>query len=156
MKKIINFKIILIFALLVVTYESTACDCEIYSDKKVYLSEVDFVFIGKVVELIRAESIDIEIPQFIDTVPKLREDWKKMYPDRYYAKVIMIENIKGKKVMSDTMFFTSEFTNCDPRYELIQSYLFFADRLKDNQFIMTHCTPWGKLEDCEEIIEQLK
>ncbi|MER3328848.1 MAG: hypothetical protein RIF34_04655 [Candidatus Kapaibacterium sp.] len=153
--KSIFIKIILILTSLVFTYESTACDCVIYSDKSIYLSKVDLVFTGKVVELIRAESKEIEIPQFIDTVPKLRDDWKKMYPDRYYARVILIDNIKGNNIEIDTMFFTSEFSNCDPSYKINQSYLFFADRLKNNQFKMAHCTPWGKLEDSEEIIEKL-
>jgi hypothetical protein len=127
-----------------------------YSDPTWYLSEVDMVFTGKVVALVKMESKEIEIPEFLDTIPKGKEQWKSMNPDLYYAKVVMIENLKGNTVRTDTLFFTSSFTNCDPYYELNESYLFFANPTKDNQYIMEWCTPWGKIEDCEQTISKLK
>lgn len=114
------------------------------------------VFTGKVVELIKVESEVIEVPKFLDTIPGGKEQYKAMYPDQFYAKVIMTENIKGDTLKVDTLLFTSEFTNCDPIYEINQSYLFFADKTEDNRYMMTHCTPWGKLEDCGQTIEELK
>ena len=47
-----------------------------------------------------------------------------MNPEQYYSRVVMIENIKGKKMRTDTLFFVSDFINCNPTYELNQSYLF--------------------------------
>ena len=147
---------------LVVTYflasslQALACDCIVYSDTKDYLLEVDMVFTGKVVELVKAETEDVEIPEFFDTMPDGKEQWKAMNPDQYYARVIMIENIKGDTTQTDTLFFVSELTNCDPIYEVSQSYLFFANKEKDNRYMMVACTPWGKLEDCEQTIEELK
>lgn len=148
-------KLILIY-LLFAGLQTFACDCIVYTDPKVHIPKVDMVFTGKVVELIKVATEETEIPSFFDTILGGEEQWKAMNPDQYYARVIMIENIKGKQVRKDTMFFTSQLTNCDPRYELNQSYLFFANTTIDGQFIMAHCTPWGKLEDCAETIEKLE
>src|SRR5690554_6111248 len=100
--------------LLLSSIQALACDCIVYSDPKTYLSEVDMVFTGKVVELIKVESELIEVPKFFDTIPGGKEQYKAMYPDQFYAKVIMTENIKGDTLKVDTLLFTSEFTNCDP------------------------------------------
>jgi hypothetical protein len=136
--------------------QSIACDCIIYTNTNGYLSEVDMVFVGKVVDLIKIENEEIKIPEFLDSIPGVRKQWKTMNPNQYYARVLMVDNIKGKILRTDTLFFTSEFTNCDPKYELNQSYLFFADKTKNEQYIMTHCTPWSKLEDSKETIANLR
>jgi len=136
--------------------QTLACDCIIYSDTKTYLQKVDLVFTGKVVELIKVESEETEIPNFLGTIPGGREQWKALNPDQYYARVLMIKNIKGDTVIKDTLFFTSEFTNCDPTYELNQSYLFFADPTEDDKYKMVHCTPWGTLKETEQKIKELK
>lgn len=136
--------------------QTFACDCIVNSDPNSYMRTVDMVFTGKVVELIKVETEEIPIPAFLDTIPGGREHWKAMNPDQYYARVLMIENIKGKKVRTDTLFFISEFTKCDPIYGLNQSYLFFADQTKDGKYMMVHCTPWGILKETEKTIKELK
>ena len=151
-----EMRTLVVIYFLVSSLQVLACDCIVYSDSKDYLTEVDLVFTGKVVELVKAETEEVGIPEFFDTIPDGREQWKAMNPDQYYARVIMIENIKGSITQTDTLFFVSEFTNCEPRYEISQSYLFFANKMKDNIHMMVACTPWGKLEDCEQTIEELK
>ncbi len=142
---------------LLFSVQAYACDCSLLSNPKSYLNSVDFVFTGRVVELVKVETKDIEIPEFMDTVPELREQWWSLYKnDFYYARVVVLENIKGTFVSTDTLLFVSEFTNCDPTYELNQSYLFFADHQKNGRYMMTQCTPWRKLEDSQNTILELK
>ena len=150
-------KLILTY-LLFTGLQTFACDCIVYSDSKVYLPKVDLVFTGKVVELIKVETEEIEIPDFFDTIPDGIDQYQNMYKNQnlYYAKVIMTENLKGNRVRTDTLLFVSEFTNCDPTYELNQSYLFFADRTENEKYMMVHCTPWGTLKETEQAIKKLK
>jgi len=137
-------------------FQTFACDCILHNDLKLYLPEFDMVFTGKVVELIKVETDETKMPKFLDTTPNGREQWKSMHPDQLYARVVMIDNIKGDTIRTDTLLFTSKFTNCDPIYEQDQSYLFFADYTKEGQYIMTHCTPWGRLEKSQKIIKKIK
>lgn len=159
LKKVVhkkNMRTIIGILLLFLSFKTLACDCKVSADTRTYLSEVEFIFTGKIVELIKAETKESEIPVFLDTIPGAKEQWRRMNPDQYYARVIMIDNIKGNTLKTDTLLFISEFTNCDPRYELNQSYLFFADQIEFGKFRMVHCTPWGKLEDSKRTIEELK
>ncbi len=147
---------LLIIVLLSISYKAFSCDCTMYSDPKVYISKVDLIFTGKVVELVKAKSIAVDMPDFFDTIPDGAEQWKKLNPDNYfYAKVVMTQQIKGGVSKTDTLFFTSNFTNCDPIYQLDQSYLFFAQKTDDGKYIMTPCTPWGILKESKHTIEAL-
>jgi hypothetical protein len=124
-----------------------SCDCIMYPIEW-YIDKVDIIFTGKVVELL--DKIDTN--ELFNT-PKNRE----FYKDKaYMVKVLVLEKLKTGKLKSDTLEFVSDFSNCDPIYELGETYLFFADKTKDRKFKMTHCTYWGKIEDSKENIEKLK
>ena len=51
-------KNILLSFLIFSTFQLQACDCIVYFDIKNYIPEVDYVFTGKVVELIENEEAD--------------------------------------------------------------------------------------------------
>ena len=128
-------------------FYSNSCDCEMHTIEW-YINKVDIIFTGRVIELI--DKIDTN--QFINT-PQNREFYSNK---SYTAKVLILEKLKTGKLKSDTLEFTSEFSNCDPLYELGETYLFFADKTNDSKFIMTHCSFWGKLDESLENIKELK
>lgn len=112
-------------------YYSYTCDCAMHPIES-YIKKVDYIFTGKVIEIL--DTIDAD--KFIDTLAN-RAYFKSK---GYRVKVLIIEKLKTGRLKTDTLEFTSDFSNCDPIYELNESYLFFADKTKDRKFKMTHCT----------------
>lgn len=127
---------------------SEACDCIIHDRVEKYANEVEFIFTGTVIELLDSLNED-QYPFFADQL----DYWNTR---RYTAKVLIIEILKTGELISDTVEFTSQFTNCDPIYELGKSYLFFADTPNNIDFQMTWCTPWGNLSNSEENLKRLR
>ncbi len=136
-----------LFTILVATLNNYTCDCITYPVES-YIGNIDYIFTGKVIALVEND----EFTQFPDSPAN-----RKFYADKSYTvQVLIIEKLKTERLRSDTLEFSSDFSNCDPIYVLGKSYLFFADKLKDNKFKMAHCTPWGEMKDSEENIEILR
>lgn len=129
------------------TYYSNACDCIMYPIEA-YVNKVDFIFTGKVIEILYPTDID----KFIVTPNN-----KAFYKNKgYRVKVLIIESLKTGKLKADTLEFTSDFKNCDPLYKLDESYLFFAEMTPKGKFKMTPCTYWGTLRESKKNIAKLK
>ena len=133
--------------ILCLTYSSFACDCLMYPIET-YIDKVDIIFTGKVIELM--EQVDTN---YYFNTPKLREFYKNK---SFRAKVLVLKRLKTGELKSDTLEFTSDYTNCDPIYELGESYLFFANKTKNETYKMTHCTYWGTIKDSKKNIKKLK
>lgn len=117
---------------------------------------MDLIFTGKVIDLVEMECDEEKtLPEFLDTLKNRDYYLNQLYPKRFYAKVLIIKEIKNTKVTTDTQFFVSDFTNCDPEYELNQIYLFFANEAGNNKYKMAHCTPWDKLEYATDKVDIL-
>lgn len=141
MKRIL---IILIFCLTVKTF---ACDC-IMLPIESYIDKVSFIFTGKVIKLLEK----------IDTTQVLYNKFNKDFYDNrsYKARVLIIEKYKTLKLKQDTLDFTTNYTNCDPLYELGDTLLFFADRVEGDKYMMRHCTYWGHVNESKENIKKIK
>ncbi len=137
--------VILLF-LSLTSHLSFACDCIMHPIES-YIDKVDIIFIGRVIEI-----KEVNTDLYMNTA-KNREFFKDK---GYEAKVLVIERLKAGKVKADTLVFTSTFTNCDRLYTLGQSYLFFADKVKNGKFMMAHCTHSGEIEEAEESIKKLR
>lgn len=124
-----------------------------FADETVYLDSVEYVFTGKVIEIIEVPYSDTTLPAWMDTSANRQQFFEMLYPKRHSAKVIMIKNYKSTEPKQDTLFFEYGPTNCDPRYRLNQSYLFFAEEVDVATFKMMHCTPWGTIKETEEILK---
>ena len=125
-----------------------ACDCIMHHSVEAYVESVGQVFIGEVIELL--DSLDDDHYSLNQST---REHLKNK---RYTAKVRIVEYLKKGELEIDILVFTSDFTNCDPLYELGESYLFFAEQQEDEKFKMVHCTPWGTLKESQKSIRRLK
>ncbi|MFA5432540.1 MAG: hypothetical protein WC319_06660 [Candidatus Paceibacterota bacterium] len=139
--------ILFILTVVFTTLSGFACDCIVYPVES-YINKVDYIFTGKVIELLG----DLDSTQYID-IPENRIFFKNK---SYIVRVVIIERLKTGQLKNDTLEFDSDYTNCDPVYELGKSYLFFAEKAKDNKFKMAHCTPWGEIKESAENIEILR
>lgn len=126
---------------------SYACDCILYP-VETYINKVDVIFTGTVIELVEK----VDTTKFYNT-PQNRKYFENK---AYKVKVLIVERLKTGELKSDTVEFTSDFTNCDPIYELNEAYLFFANKAEGGKYKMAHCTRWGLLKDSQENIRKLK
>jgi len=129
------------------TFSSFACDCLVYPVES-YINKVDYIFTGKVIELLE----EIDSTQYIMTKSN-----RKFYQNKSYSvRLVTIELLKTGGHELDTLEFISDYSNCDPLYELGKTYLLFVNRTSDDKFITAHCTPWGEIAKSVENIKRLK
>ena len=133
--------------ILCLSYNIYSCDCLMYPIES-YINQVDIIFTGKVIEVLDKN----------DTSHYLNNSAnKEFFKDKgYRVKVLILKRLKTGKLISDTLEFTSDFSNCDPLYKLGESYLFFANKCQGERFKMAHCTWWGTLHKSKKNIRKLK
>jgi hypothetical protein len=118
-----------IFISLITYINSNACDCIIYPVKS-YYDTTQYVFVGKVINSIRNDTInkaEIEIS--------------------YY--------LKGNKVESRVYTIISSVDNCGFQFEVNRKYLLFA-YFKNEVFILPPCTLSDKKNKSRKIIREIK
>ncbi len=126
---------------------SNACDC-ITSPIESHIIKSNFIFTGKVLEVLD----NLESGRFMDT-----SENKDFFKDKGYSvRVLVIQKLKTSEFISDTLEFTSDYTNCDPIYKLNESYLFFAEKADSEKFKMSHCTYWSTLDQAKDNINIVK
>lgn len=130
-----------------ITYHNTyGCDCIMYP-VEAYIDRVDFIFTGKVIELLdKKDSNDFILMLYNQEFYKNKS---------YTVKILILNRLKVGNIEADTLEFTSDFTNCDPLYILGESYLFFANKSENNKFKMAHCTYWGFVNKSRKHIKKL-
>ncbi len=129
------------------TYNIYSCDCLKYPIES-DINKVDIIFTGKVIEILDKN----DTSHFINNPVN-----KEFFKDKgYRVKVLILKRLKTGKLISDTLEFTSDFTNCDPLYKLGESYLFFANKCEGGKFKMAHCTWWGTVDKSKGNIKKIK
>ena len=124
-------------------------------DLKSYYKSIKYIYTGKVIELIEVKYDEIMIPEFIESEEQRKEYLKLYYPKRYFAKVRVIKSFKKVKE-SEIILLESNFSNCQPSYELGQTYLFFANKIKKGKMMMDVCSPWGTVKNSSKNISKLE
>ena len=125
---------------------SFACDCEM-KPVETYINSVDIIITGKVIELLDK----------IDTADYINSQFdKEFYKNKaHLVKVLILKKLKTGNIKSDTLEFTSDFSNCDPIYKLGESYLFFANKTRDEKYKMAQCTWWGTVKESKRNINKI-
>lgn len=147
-------KLLLIIIFLTFHQSSIACDCVVYNLKKYYKS-IKHIYTGEVIELIEIKYDNIDIPDFVKGKENQKNYLNKFYPKRYFAKVRVIKSFKNAEE-AEIILLESNFSNCQPNYELNQKYLFFANQTKKRKMMMDDYSPWGKLENSSKNISLLE
>jgi hypothetical protein len=139
--------IIAVVAFNILTFSSYACDCLMYKQIESYVDKVDIIFTGKVISLL--DSVTDDHYYILNGTEYYRHQ-------RYTARILVIEKFKTGEVITDTLDFTSDYSDCDPLYKLGETYLFFANRGPGAWFKMGHCTPWGPANETKKRIRRLR
>ena len=132
---------LILFLLLTLSTKSIHKSCECFmSPIETDFHNSEFVFTGKIIQVLDTSADAIKSLNLVIGMK---------------AKALVLHEFKTKTLNTDTLEFTTDSTNCDPFYQLGQSYLFFAKKVENGKYKMIHCTHWGLLQDANEDIRKL-
>lgn len=117
---------------------SEACDCIMYPIEY-YVDTSQYIFTGEVIQ-------NLDTDQF--TYPKINAG--------YEAKILVQHIFESKSIIkNDTVYFSSDSSDCSLRFIKGEKYLFFAHKIGNN-FYIYRCSYSDKLNVSKKNIRKIK
>ncbi|WP_416864763.1 MAG: hypothetical protein ACMVP2_19725 [Imperialibacter sp.] len=132
---------VVIVLLLFITHNSHSCDC-VSGPIATQFDGSDYVVTAEVVELLDS--------------PSEREEfhWPQKDQSSYRVKIRVTRSFKDSLKAGEIIELDSDFTNCDPLFELGEVYLLFLHS-QDGKFREIPCFSWDKASEAKADIKKI-